>query len=253
MILDKIALLVNRHSENGASEQTTAIEQAAAIVIGLLLLFVLLTTATQAVCFWIPNWWRNEYAKYDTPSNVRGEMSLDDAVHVTEDMLDYCVGRIDTLDDTEATIDGVTSPFFTDREKHHLADCRELFMKGLRARAISVLLILGLSVFLYVHLGRTRMLRVLSSGYLKALAAVLILALIVLIASIIDFTKVFTIFHKIFFDNDLWILYPDKDNLINIMQENVFSDAAMWIGGIWAACALVLAGLSLRILRKAAS
>jgi hypothetical protein len=57
-------------------------------------------------------------------------MSLDDAVHVTEDMLDYCIGKIDTLDDTEATIDGVTAPFFTEREKSHLADCRELFMAG---------------------------------------------------------------------------------------------------------------------------
>lgn len=97
------------------------------------------------------------------------------------------------------------------------------------------------------------MLRVLASGYLKALAAVLIFALIVLIASLIDFTEVFTIFHKIFFDNDLWILYPDEDNLINIMQEDVFADAAIWIGGIWAACALLLAGLSFRIHRKASS
>jgi len=253
MILDKISLMMNRDGEDGASERTTVSEHAAAIAIGLLLLFVLLTTATQAVCFWIPNWWRNEYAKYDTPSNVRGEMPLDDAVHVTEDMLDYCVGRIDTLDDTEATIDGVTSPFFTDREKQHLADCRELFMKGLRARAISILLILGLLVFLYVHLGWPKMLRVLASGYLIALAAVLVFALIVLIASLIDFTKVFTIFHKIFFNNDLWILYPDKDNLINIMQEEVFSDAAIWIGGIWAVCSLFLAGLSYEILRKASS
>lgn len=253
MILDKISCTLNRGNEKAPGERSGLIEQAAAIAIGLLLLFVLLTTATQAVCFWIPNWWRNEYAKYDTPSNVRGEMSLDDAVHVTEDMLDYCIGRIDTLDDTEATIDGVTSPFFTDREKQHLADCRELFMKGLRARAISLLLIIGLLLFLYVHLGKSEMLRVLASGYLKALAAVLVFAVIVLIASLIDFTKVFTIFHKIFFDNDLWILYPDKDNLINIMQEDVFSDAAIWIGGIWAACALLLAGLSLKILRKASS
>ena len=113
----------------------------AAFICGLCLLLILLITATQAVCFWVPNWWRNEYAKYDTPSNVRGEMSLDDAVHVTEDMLDYCIGRLDTLDDTEATIDGVTAPFFTDREKAHLADCRELFLKGIKVRVIACLLL----------------------------------------------------------------------------------------------------------------
>ena len=96
---------------------STTTHKAAAFICGLCLLFILLTTSLQAVCYWIPDWWRNEYAKYDTPSNVRGEMSLDDAVHVTEDMLEYCIGRLDTLDDTEATIDGVTAPFFTDRER----------------------------------------------------------------------------------------------------------------------------------------
>ena len=86
--------------------ESTLTHRIAAFICGLCLLLILLITSFQAVCYWIPDWWRNEYAKYDTPSNVRGEMSLDDAVHVTEDMLEYCIGRLDTLDDTEATIDG---------------------------------------------------------------------------------------------------------------------------------------------------
>ena len=226
------------------------LEQAAAFITGLLLLFIILLTSTQAVCFWIPNFWRNEYTKENTPANVNGEMSMDDAVSVTEDMLNYCVGRLDTLDNSEATIDGVKAPFFTEREKQHLADCRELFMKGLRARFISLLLAAGLIIYLYVHLGKAGAVRALSAGYLKALAALMIFAALVGIASLIDFTWVFTLFHKIFFNNDLWILYPDKDNLINIMQEYVFADAAMYIGGIWAAVSMILAGLSFYALRK---
>ena len=57
-------------------------EQAASFVAGILILIVILITATQALCYWIPGWWRKEYAKYDTPQYVTGEMSLDDAVHV---------------------------------------------------------------------------------------------------------------------------------------------------------------------------
>ena len=225
----------------------------AAFVCGLCLLLILLITATQALCFWVPNWWRNEYAKYDTPSNVRGEMSLDDAVHVTEDMLDYCIGRIDTLDDTEATIDGVTAPFFTDREKAHLADCRELFLKGIKARVIACLLLAAFVIYIYVHNGKQKTSALLAKGYLRSLGFVAVLAVIIAIMCIIDFTRVFTVFHHIFFDNDLWILYPDKDNLINIMQEDVFSDAAMWIAGIWLAAAAVFAAASIftvRISRK---
>ena len=223
---------------------------AAAFICGLCLLFILLTTSLQAVCYWIPDWWRNEYAKYDTPSNVTGEMSLDDAVHVTEDMLDYCIGRLDTLNDTEATIDGVTAPFFTDREKSHLYDCRVLFQKGMRARVIAVLLLIGLVFYIFNHYKKKEAFQVLAKGYLRALAFIAVIAVILGIMCAIDFTWVFTEFHHIFFDNDLWILYPDKDNLINIMQEDVFFDAVKWIAGIWLGVSAAIAGASVYILRK---
>jgi integral membrane protein (TIGR01906 family) len=210
----------------------------------------LLITATQAVCYWIPDWWRNEYAKYDTPSNVRGEMSLDDAVHVTEDMLEYCIGRLDTLDDTEATIDGVTAPFFTDREKAHLADCRELFLKGIKVRVIACLLFAAFAVFIYVHNGKQKTPALLARGYLRSLGFTAALAAVIAVLCAIDFTRAFTVFHHIFFDNDLWLLYPDRDNLINIMQEDVFSDAAMWIAGIWLSASALIAVFSLITVRK---
>ena len=222
----------------------------AAFICGLCLLFVMLTVSLQAVCYWIPDWWRNEYAKYDTPSNVRGEMSLDDAVHVTEDMLEYCIGRLDTLDDTEATIDGVTAPFFTDREKAHLADCRELFLKGIRARVIACLLLAAFAVFIYVHNGKQKTSVLLAKGYLRSLGFVAVMSAVIAVLCVIDFTQVFTVFHHIFFDNDLWILYPDRDNLINIMQEDVFSDAAMWIAGIWLAASALIAAACVIVIRK---
>ncbi|MBQ6438739.1 MAG: TIGR01906 family membrane protein [Mogibacterium sp.] len=222
----------------------------AAFICGLCLLLILLITSLQAVCYWIPDWWRNEYAKYDTPSNVRGEMSLDDAVHVTEDMLEYCIGRLDTLDDTEATIDDVTAPFFTDREKAHLADCRELFLKGIQVRAVACLLLAAFVTFLYVHNGKQKTSVLLAKGYLRSLCFIAVLAAVIAVLCVIDFTQVFTVFHHIFFDNDLWILNPRNDNLINIMQEDVFSDAAMWIAGIWLAADVLIASVSLIVIRK---
>jgi len=224
--------------------------QIMAYVCGLCLLLIMLITAFQAVCYWVPDWWRNEYAKYDTPSNVRGEMSLDDAVHVTEDMLEYCIGRLDTLEDTEATIDGVKRPFFTEREKSHLADCRELFQKGLRARVIACLLLAAFVIYIYVHNGKEKTPVLLAKGYLGSLGLIAVLSAVVAVLCVNDFTHVFTVFHHIFFDNDLWILYPDKDQLINIMQEDVFADAAMWIAGIWLAAAAVIAAVSVAVIRN---
>lgn len=248
MILDKIARGISG-SEAGRGRMFTL--RIAAFAAALMLLFVLLATSLQAVCFWIPDWWRAEYAKYDTPSNVNGEMSLDDAVSITEDMLDYCIGRRDSLDDSMATIDGMTVPFFTEREKMHLADCRELFGKGLRARAIAVLLIIGLSFYIFHYMGSKGGTDLMCKAYLKALLFVAAASVVIAVFCIIDFTRVFTIFHHIFFDNDLWILYPDKDNLINIMQEDVFFDAAKWIAGIWLLASGALALASALRLRRA--
>ena len=233
-------------------------ERIAAVICGLLLLVVILITSTQALCYWIPDWWRNEYAKYNTPQYVTGEMSLDDAVYITEQMLDYCLGRIDTLDDTEATIDGVKAPFFTEREKLHLADCRNIFLGAVKFRIISVLVIIGLLFAIWfsvrkntaASLAKARFARVLAGGYLTALVILVVFAIFLIIVGMNNFTFLFTKFHHIFFDNDLWILDPRHDNLVNVMQESVFSDAAVTIGGIWAAVSAVLAVISAVILRK---
>jgi integral membrane protein (TIGR01906 family) len=181
-------------------------------------------------------------------------MSLDDAVHVTEDMLDYCIGKIDTLNDTEATIDGVTQPFFTDREKSHLYDCRVLFQKGIRARLIAILLFVGLVFYIFAHYKKKEAAKLLAKGYLQSLAFIAVIAVILAIMCAIDFTWVFTEFHHIFFDNDLWILYPDKDNLINIMQEQVFADAAATIAAIWGSvCLMIAAAAGLQLHRGSAA
>ena len=58
-----------------------------------------------------------------------------------------------------------------------------------------------------------------------------------------DFTKWFTVFHHIFFDNDLWILNPATDRLINIVPEPFFIDTALNIAVIFAlSLGVLLAG-----------
>lgn len=222
----------------------------AAFICGLCLLLVLLITATQAVCYWIPDWWRNEYAKYDTPSYVKGEISLDDAVSITEDMLEYCIGRLNTLDDSIATIDGVTRPFFTEREKNHLADCRKLFLGAKKLRIIACLFTIAFALYIYVHNGKEKTPVLLTRGWLRSLVFAAVATAIIAILCAIDFTQVFTVFHQLFFDNDFWILYPDTDNLINIMQEDIFSDAAMWVAGIWLAADALLTVPAAVVLRR---
>lgn len=240
------------------TDRTTITERAASLLCGFLISIVILITSTQMVCYWIPNWWRNEYAKYNTPQYVTGEMSLDDAVYITEQMLEYCIGRLDTLDDTKATIDGVTAPFFTEREKQHLSDCRNIFLGAVKFRIVSILVIAGLLIWIWFSIGkhteRSKVgqvyARLLAGGYLSALAVLLAFTVLLIIMGMSNFTDLFTRFHHVFFDNDLWILDPRVDNLVNVMQEAVFADAAIWIGSIWGFVSLILAALSAYILRR---
>ena len=45
----------------------------------------------------------------------------------------------------------------------------------------------------------------------------------------LNFSKVFTLFHKIFFNNDYWIFDPKKDPIINVLPESYFWFLAVFI------------------------
>ncbi|MGL4454002.1 MAG: TIGR01906 family membrane protein [Sarcina sp.] len=59
----------------------------------------------------------------------------------------------------------------------------------------------------------------------------ILIATILILGSfiIIDFNKVFITFHKLFFDNDLWIFNETTDSIIKILPENYFMLCAIFI------------------------
>ena len=65
-----------------------------------------------------------------------------------------------------------------------------------------------------------------------------------------SFDRYFVIFHHLFFDNDLWILDPAKDNLINLLPEGFFSDTAFRIGEIFLLMELAMCAIFVGIGRK---
>lgn len=66
--------------------------------------------------------------------------------------------------------------------------------------------------------------------FLKIASITLIaLPLILAIPFAINFNATFTIFHKLFFNNDYWLFDPDLDPIINILPEDFFMHAAIGI------------------------
>lgn len=57
----------------------------------------------------------------------------------------------------------------------------------------------------------------------------LVLPMLCLVPFLVDFDKSFTLFHKVFFNNDYWLLDPKNDPIINMMPQAFFFHCAIFI------------------------
>ncbi|WP_412710672.1 TIGR01906 family membrane protein [Clostridium sp. AF37-7] len=189
------------------------------------LMIVFLITSVEAVAYWTPHYYENEYTRYQVADDVH--MEMDDLLYVTDEMMAYLRGSRDDLN-IDTVVDGTPREFFNAREKAHMADVRNLFLGGLALRRLCLFLAVASVALLALFKVPLKHLlpRMLCAG------TVLFLGVTALLAGIIstDFTKYFIIFHKIFFTNDLWQLDPRTDLLINIVPEPFFMDTAARIG-----------------------
>lgn len=180
------------------------------------LMIVFLITSVEAVAYWTPHYYENEYTRYQVAEDVH--MEMDDLLYVTDEMMAYLRGSRDDLN-IDTVVDGTPREFFNAREKAHMADVRNLFLGGLALRRLCLFLAAASVALLALFKVPLKHLlpRMLCAG------TVLFLGVTALLAGIIstDFTKYFIIFHKIFFTNDL---------LINIVPEPFFMDTAARIG-----------------------
>ena len=195
------------------------------ILIAFCLMWILFITSIQAVVYWNPGYFEKEYTKYQVLHDLP-PMTMEDLLDVTDEMMDYLKGDRADLH-VVTTMGGETREFFNDREIAHMEDVRDLFLGAIFLRRVCLVaavaclaLLFGTGLFF---------------GILAILAAVIST----------DFSKYFVVFHHIFFKNDLWILNPETDMLINIVPEGFFLDTAARIAGLYGALVLVLFGVSL--------
>ena len=154
-------------------------------------------------------------------------MEMEDLLDVTTEMMAYLRGHREDLH-VPTIVNGQPREFFSEREIAHMEDVRGLFLGAIAIRQGCLILILAaLAILLYTKADLKRLLpRTLCAGTILFFAVLAMLAAI--IAS--DFSKYFIVFHHIFFNNDLWMLDPRTDLLINIVPEPFFMDTATRIG-----------------------
>lgn len=203
------------------------------ILFAFCLIITLLITSVEAVAYWMPGYYEKEYTKYHVTDDVH--MEMDDLLDVTHEMMAYLRGRRDNLH-VPTIVNGQSREFFNDREIAHMEDVRELFLGGLLIRRICIAAALICLVLLFILKGGKTLPGAVCAG--TGLFFALICGLAALIST--DFTKYFVIFHHIFFNNDLWILDPRTDLLINIVPEPFFMDTAARIAMVFAGSVLLI-------------
>ena len=126
----------------------------------------------------------------------------------------------------------IKGDYFNSKEKLHLKDVKELF-DIVKFIILTSLLVLVLS---YWYLRKKIFFNSVKVGCL----ILLIFILVLLLFSFFDFTKLFFGFHELVFTNDLWLLNPETDNLINLLPEKIFEEIVFRLGLFVGISSLVL-------------
>ena len=205
------------------------IHYGAGLILGFALIAALLITSFEIAMYADFDVYRQEYEKYDVLSDL--DMTMDDAMDVTRQMMAYLRGEGNTLS-VITTVDGREQDFFNEQDRFHMGEVRDLFIGGLNIRT-GALVIAVLCVLLLIFT-KADLKKVIPAGYQAALAVTAAALLLLGIACAVDFNTVFVKFHHIFFDNDLWIFDPAEDYMIRMLPEGLFFDMVVRIGCIFA-------------------
>ena len=198
---------------------------------------ILLISSFQAAMYLDFDVYQREYEKYDVLSDL--DMTMEDTIYVTREMMAYLKGDREELS-VITTVEGKEQDFFNEQDRFHMGEVQGLFIGGLRLRIGAVILLLICLCILIA--AKADMRRILSRSWQITLGIFGVLILFLGIGVARDFNAVFTKFHEIFFDNDLWLFDPAEDYMIRMLPEGLFFDMVLRIGGMFLlGLALVLA------------
>jgi len=202
----------------------TYIHKALGFIFAFCLILILLISSIDFIIYGIPNYFEYEYTKYGVHKEI--DMTMEELLHVTDEMMSYLKGNREDLH-IDTVVGGISQEFFNEREIAHMVDVQHLFLAGIAIRNVSIIILIICIVFLYFTKSNIKLLLPKSIFLAFGTFIALLLALTGYIS--LDFTRAFIQFHHIFFNNDLWILDPSTDLLINIVPEPFFMDTAFYI------------------------
>ena len=107
------------------------IQWAVGVILGFSIITALFFTSFEAAMYADFNVYQEEYEKYDVLADL--DMTMEDVMYVTHEMMDYLRGEGDTLS-VITTVEGEEQDFFNEQDRFHMAEVRDLFIGGLNIR-----------------------------------------------------------------------------------------------------------------------
>ena len=161
------------------------------------------------------DFYKNQYTKLSVDQVIGA--SIDDLLLVSDNLLNYVKGNNDELQ-TYVLINDQSQPFYNQKEIDHMVDVKNLYL------SVQFLLYTLLTyVFINaIYITYKKDFKLFSKIYFKSLLYFVIVMITLVFVCVLDFDSMWRLFHKIFFTNELWLLNPLTDNLINLVPLEFF-------------------------------
>ncbi len=168
------------------------------------------------IVFWASN--EQFYLKQFEQNNASDVINIteEELIAVNNVVVDYIFNRRDNIYITVASMG--YKHFYNDREIMHMKDVKHLFNIGKYFVYFNILTSLSICIYFYKKKSLADVLK--KSLYFNWFFVTVAVILSFVIYS--NFNYFFIKFHQLFFNNDLWILDPNKDMMINMYTLDFF-------------------------------
>lgn len=216
-----------------------------AYVAVLSLILILLVTSIDVNSF-NRKFYHSEYASLETAQELG--MTEEDLNAATDTLLDYLQDKKEDIT-IQVTVKGTLQDAFNSKEASHMVDVKGLYQAALILRNVAIILFIGSIAFLIVRLKKGAF-TLFSINYMKLTILLAVVFTMLAIWAYADFDAFWTAFHHLMFRNDLWLLDPATDLMINLFPSQFFSALVFRIVGMFASSFILVFLISYLYLRK---
>jgi len=168
------------------------------------------------------------YLKHIEEENLTKSIDLtqEELPRVIEHITSYIKGVNDDFSLAGKDQDGESVNIFSQKEIDHMKDVRSLFdyMKGITFIGLLIVLL-----FLRLSKSDDKGIAILADVLYKSGVLSIVISMLTSAMVVTNFDKYFTKFHEVVFTNDLWLLNPETDVLIQILPITFFINITMKI------------------------